>query len=107
LHACSGISQSAQTGGTVTKQRLGLVGNRFKPLTYDEMTPVQKTMIDDLLDGERQNPGARITCCRAARKWAFWRTSSAPPCGSMPRFRRVSAREVNISPREETDFLIP
>jgi 4-carboxymuconolactone decarboxylase len=30
-----------------------LVGDRFKPLKYDDMTPGQKTMIDHLLAGER------------------------------------------------------
>lgn len=32
---------------------LRLRGDRFKPLTYDEMTPGQKTMIDHLLSGPR------------------------------------------------------
>jgi 4-carboxymuconolactone decarboxylase len=32
---------------------LKLRGNRFKPLTYDEMTPAQKTMIEHLLSGPR------------------------------------------------------
>ncbi len=36
---------------------LVLVGDRFNPLKYDQMTPEQKTMIDHLLAGERQ--GAR------------------------------------------------
>lgn len=40
--------------GSVTKDNLGLVGDRFKPLKYDEMTPAQKTMIDHLLTGERR-----------------------------------------------------
>lgn len=31
-----------------------LVGNRFKPLTYKEMTPAQKTMFQHLLAGERR-----------------------------------------------------
>jgi 4-carboxymuconolactone decarboxylase len=48
---------SAQTGGRATKQNLGLVGDRFKPLVYDEMTPEQKAMIDHLLAGERGNLG--------------------------------------------------
>src|SRR5438034_11661893 len=30
-----------------------LRGNRFKPLTYDEMTPAQKTMVGHLLAGPR------------------------------------------------------
>ncbi len=34
-----------------------LVGDRFKPLTYDQMTAEQKTMIEDLLAGERRNTG--------------------------------------------------
>lgn len=32
---------------------LHLVGDRFKPLTYDEMTGAQKTMTEHLLTGER------------------------------------------------------
>ena len=30
-----------------------LRGNRFKPLTYDEMTAAQKTMVEHLLAGPR------------------------------------------------------
>jgi len=30
-----------------------LVGDRFKPLTYDEMSPAQRAMIEHLLTGER------------------------------------------------------
>ncbi len=33
---------------------LKLVGDRFKPLTYAQMTPAQKTMTDHLLTGERK-----------------------------------------------------
>ncbi|PWT99022.1 MAG: hypothetical protein C5B51_27955 [Terriglobia bacterium] len=34
-------------------RKLVLVGDRLKPLKYDEMTPEQRTMIDHLLAGER------------------------------------------------------
>jgi 4-carboxymuconolactone decarboxylase len=49
---------SAQTPSKQAKQApdphsLVLVGDRFKPLKYDEMTPQQKTMVDHLLAGER------------------------------------------------------
>jgi hypothetical protein len=49
---------SAQAPSKQTKQApdprsLVLVGDRFKPLSYDQMTPEQKTMIDHLLAGER------------------------------------------------------
>jgi 4-carboxymuconolactone decarboxylase len=54
--ACLGLAV-AQTPARVTKQNLGLVGGRFQPLTYDQMTPEQKTMIDHLLAGERPSLG--------------------------------------------------
>jgi 4-carboxymuconolactone decarboxylase len=38
---------------TATSPDLHLRGNRFKPLTYDALTPAQKTMADHLLAGER------------------------------------------------------
>ena len=53
----SGQTPVGATNNRATKQNLGLVGDRFKPLTYDEMTPEQKAMIDHLLVGERQNLG--------------------------------------------------
>ena len=34
-----------------------LVGDRFKPLKYDEMTPEQKTMMDHLVAGPRRGAG--------------------------------------------------
>lgn len=34
-----------------------LVGDRFRPLSYDEMTAEQRTMIEHLLQGERASPG--------------------------------------------------
>lgn len=43
----------AQTPARPTKESLGLVGGRFQPLTYAQMTPAQRTMIDHLLAGER------------------------------------------------------
>src|SRR5262249_3486582 len=34
-----------------------LVGDRFKPLQWDEMTPAQKTMMEHLVTGERRGAG--------------------------------------------------
>ena len=34
-----------------------LVGDRFKPLKYDEMAPAQKTMMDHLVNAERRGAG--------------------------------------------------
>ena len=45
---------SAQSAKQAADPRsLVLLGDRFKPLKYDEMTPEQKIMIDHLLAGER------------------------------------------------------
>jgi 4-carboxymuconolactone decarboxylase len=46
---------SAQTTSKLASdpRSVVLVGDRFKPLKYDEMTPEQKTMIDHLFAGER------------------------------------------------------
>src|SRR5712671_4930364 len=48
---------SKQAKQTPDPRSLVLVGDRFKPLKYNEMTPEQKTMIDHLLAGERRGAG--------------------------------------------------
>jgi 4-carboxymuconolactone decarboxylase len=48
------VTTMAQTPGSPA---LNLVGDRFKPLTYDQMTPAQKTLTDHLLSGERRGMG--------------------------------------------------
>jgi 4-carboxymuconolactone decarboxylase len=52
-----GLVEIASAQTAPDPKSLVLVGDRFKPLKYDEMTSEQKTMIDHLLAGERQ--GAR------------------------------------------------
>jgi len=47
------VTTMAQTPGSSVK----LVGDRFKPLTYSEMTPAQKAMTDHILAGERRGMG--------------------------------------------------
>ena len=47
---------SAQTPAP-SPANVQLVGDRFKPLKYEEMTPEQKTMINNLLAGERRGTG--------------------------------------------------
>jgi 4-carboxymuconolactone decarboxylase len=37
-----------------TAPELQLRGDRFRPLTYSELTPQQKAMVDDMLSGERK-----------------------------------------------------
>lgn len=43
----------ANAQAPATPPKLELRGDRFKPLTYEQLTPAQKTMIDHLLSGER------------------------------------------------------
>ena len=40
-----------------SRPALNLVGDRFKPLTYDTMTPDQKTMTDHIMSGPRASMG--------------------------------------------------
>src|ERR1700730_1503558 len=49
----SAQAPSEQAKKAPDPRSLVLVGDRFKPLKYDQMTPEQKTMIDHLLAGER------------------------------------------------------
>ncbi|MGH9646763.1 MAG: carboxymuconolactone decarboxylase family protein [Bryobacteraceae bacterium] len=44
----------AQQAAAPNPRDVKLVGDRFKPLTYDQMTPAQKTMLESLLSGERR-----------------------------------------------------
>ena len=50
LCACLAALTGIAAGQTELKP---MRGDRFKPLTYDEMTPEQKTMTDHILNGPR------------------------------------------------------
>ena len=69
-----------------------LVGDRFKPLKYDEMTPEQKTMIDHLLAGERRGAGGPFNVLLRSRRWAIWASNSVAPCVSGQTSPRTSPR---------------
>src|SRR6266566_5140624 len=48
-----GLGAQAPNTSRPDPRTIRLRGDRFKPLTYDEMTPAQKTMIEHLLAGPR------------------------------------------------------
>jgi 4-carboxymuconolactone decarboxylase len=57
--ACAGVV-GCVVGAMVTvmaqnRPALNLVGDRFKPLTYEQMTPAQKQMTDNILKSERKS----------------------------------------------------
>jgi 4-carboxymuconolactone decarboxylase len=47
----------AQQAAAPNPRDVKLAGDRFKPLSYDQMSPGQKTMIENLLAGERRGTG--------------------------------------------------
>jgi 4-carboxymuconolactone decarboxylase len=48
------LMSSIALAQTPTAPELHLRGGRFRPLTYTELTPGQKAMVDDMLNGERK-----------------------------------------------------
>ena len=48
-----GVAQAPSAGQRPDPRSITFRGDRFKPLTYDQMTPAQKTMLDHLLAGPR------------------------------------------------------
>ena len=58
LTAATLIAAQAQAPQAPPNPRdVQLVGDRFKPLKWDEMTPAQKTMMEHLVSGERRGAG--------------------------------------------------
>jgi 4-carboxymuconolactone decarboxylase len=51
------LTITGQAGQTPDTSNLGLAGDRFKPLTWDQMTPEQRTMTMNLLTGPRRGLG--------------------------------------------------
>jgi 4-carboxymuconolactone decarboxylase len=50
-------AQASDSKAAPNPRDVKLVGDRFKPLTYDQMTPAQKTMIEHVVNGERRGAG--------------------------------------------------
>ena len=51
--AAVGVATYAQNTPRPDPRNVRLRGDRFKPLTYDEMTPAQRTMIEHVMSGPR------------------------------------------------------
>ena len=68
---------------------LHLRGDRFEPLTYDQLTPAQKALVEDVLSRRTQNVmngPFNVTLAqprdgRLAQKWCLSRFRSSPSQG--------------------------
>ena len=55
--AAVAYTQTPATRSDAPPPNFSLTGDRFKPLTWDTMTPPQKTMVQHILAGDRKNLG--------------------------------------------------
>ena len=76
---------------TPTAPELHLRGDRFKPLTYSELTPAQKAMVDDMLTGERKGvmSGPFNTLPRSLEMGDAAQKLGGVRCGSIRFFRAL------------------
>jgi 4-carboxymuconolactone decarboxylase len=68
-----------------------LVGDRFKPLTWDEMTPAQKTMMEHLVAGARGGAGGPFNVLLRSPEMG----DIAQEFGAATRFRSSLPRKLN------------
>jgi len=54
-----------------TARDLHLRGDRFKPLTYEQMTPEQKTLTDHVLAGDRGSMGGPVQHAGLGRQHTY------------------------------------
>jgi hypothetical protein len=69
-----------------------LVGNRFPPLQWAEMSEAQKEMTRNILAGPRTSLGGPFNVMLRAPPWATSRKSSARKCASAPGLPRRCAK---------------
>ena len=71
--------------------KLELVGDRFKPLTYEAMTPEQKRMTDNILNSERKSMGGPFNALLRSPEMG----DLAQQLGAYVRFRSSLPRHLN------------
>ena len=71
--------------------KLELVGDRFKPLTYEKMTPEQKRMTDNILNSERKSMGGPFNALLRSPEMG----DLAQQFGAYVRFRSSLPRHLN------------
>jgi 4-carboxymuconolactone decarboxylase len=76
---------------TPNTSNLDLVGDRFKPLTFDQMTPEQKTMTTNVLSGTRKSMGGPFNVMLRSPEMG----DLAQKLGEYARFRSVLPPKLN------------
>jgi len=82
------------TAGVVAAQNvrnLDLRGDRFKPLTWEQLTPAQKTMVEDVLSGARGSLGGPYNVFLRSPEMG----NLAQKFGEYVRFRSTVPRRLN------------
>lgn len=92
LVICLGVVMLAVgTAQAPSARDVKLFGDRFKPLTYDEMTPAQRTMIEHLLSGERGGTGGPFNVLLRSPEMG----DAAQQLGAAVRFHSSLPRRLN------------
>ena len=88
--ACSiGAMGLAHAQAPATRD-LHLAGDRFAPLTFEEMTPAQKTMVEHLLSGERRGLGGPFNVLLRSPEMG----DAAQQFGAQARFHAALSRQL-------------
>jgi 4-carboxymuconolactone decarboxylase len=72
-------------------RKLDLRGDRFKPLTWEQLTPAQKTMVDDVLNGARGSLGGPYNVLLRSPEMG----NLAQKFGEYTRFRSTVPKRLN------------
>jgi 4-carboxymuconolactone decarboxylase len=72
-------------------RKLDLRGDRFKPLTWEQLTPDQKTMVNDLLSGQRTSLGGPFNVLLRSAEMG----NLAQKLGEYVRFKSAVPRKLN------------
>ena len=89
LAAASAFAQQPAASQAMTEpENLNLVGNRFAPLSWDEMTDAQKTMVTHVLDGPRNDLGGPFNVMLRSPEMG----DAAQQLGTFSRFNTMSGK---------------
>jgi hypothetical protein len=88
IAAVIGLMSIINTQTPATRD-LGLMGGRFKPLTYDELTPEQKKWLGTCCRDNAAGWVGRSMYCCGVPKWATWRRNSVRSCAFTQLFQAI------------------